>query len=488
MHRGDVRARQLTATVAGLLGGLALCLTACASGAPASAAVPAPQHPVGPMAVLSGPITTGHIIEPETALPTGLAAHHYVEQEYFAAGTATAFRATSTPTDGRWRVVPDRRASYRTRIIVRRPSNPKSFNGTVVVEWLNVSGGESAPGWDYLNPELMRAGYAYVGVSAQALGVEGGTPLVGSPVASASQGLVTKEPARYGTLHHPGDQYALDIYAQIANALRRPTDSVLGPLHPTRVVAFGESQSAYYLTTFADAVQPVTHTFDGIFIQGRFGSGPGLGSAGTAVSDLRIRTDLTIPVFMFQSQTDVIFLDSVTARQPDTNLIRTWEVAGTAHADSYLLGSAASVIKCGASINDGPQHTVVQAAFADFTRWVDGGVAPPSPPPFKLASTQPPALALDVHGNVIGGVRTPAVDVPVSTLSGAAPPGASLICELFGSTTPFSRATLTGLYHDSTTYLSNYEASLDRAIAGGFILPADKAGLLAQARLVQISS
>ena len=63
---------------------------------------------------------------------------------------------------------------------MRRPEDAARFNGTVVVEWMNVSAGESAPDWDYLNPELMREGYAWVGVSAQALGVDGGSSILGS--------------------------------------------------------------------------------------------------------------------------------------------------------------------------------------------------------------------------------------------------------------------------------------------------------------------
>ena len=54
----------------------------------------------------------------------------------------------------------DDRRLLRTRILVRRPSNPAKFSGTVVVEWMNESEGESAPDWDYLNPELMDAGDA----------------------------------------------------------------------------------------------------------------------------------------------------------------------------------------------------------------------------------------------------------------------------------------------------------------------------------------
>ena len=122
---------------------------------------------------------------------------------------------------------------------------------------------------------------------------------------------------------------------------------------------------------------------------------------------MRIRTDLRVPVFMFETQTDLIHLGYAPAQQPNTTRIRTWEVAGTSHADAYLVGVAASVLGCTTPVNSGPQHTVVQAAFAAFTKWVDHGTPPPSPPRFTLASSDPPSLALDSHGNVIGGVRTP---------------------------------------------------------------------------------
>jgi hypothetical protein len=336
---------------------------------------------------------------------------------------------------------------------------------------------------------LMRDGYAYVAVSAQALGVDGGKPILGQ-AAGSSSGLVASEPDRYGSLHHPGDQYALDIFAQVGQALRSPHDPALGGLHPKYVLATGESQSAFYLTTFADALQPLTHTFDGIFIHSRGGSGASLsGSSITKASgptDLRIRTDLSIPVFMFQTQTDLIELGYAPAQQPDTDRIRTWEVAGTSHADAYLVGAALSVLGCTTPVNDGPQHEVVQAAFTAFERWVVHGTPPPSPGPFRLSSTHPATLALDAHGNVIGGVRTPAVDVPISTLSGSAPPGTSEICSLFGQTTPFSPATLSSLYGSKAHYIAEFTASLDKAIHGGFILPADRAGLLAQAEQVQI--
>jgi hypothetical protein len=205
---------------------------------------------------------------------------------------------------------------------------------------------------------------------------------------------------------------------------------------------------------------------------------------GTAV---RIRTDLRVPVFMFETQTDLIQLGYAGARQPDTARIRAWEVAGTSHADAYEVGSAVSLLGCTTPVNDGPQHEVAQAAAVAFLRWVDKGVAPPSPRPLTLTTTQPAQLRLDAHGNALGGVRTPPVDVPVATLSGAPPAGASTICGLFGSSVPFGPQVLAAIYGSQHAYLAAYSADLDRAIAAGYILPADRAPLLARAAQVSFS-
>ncbi|MGH9917747.1 MAG: alpha/beta hydrolase domain-containing protein, partial [Nitrososphaerales archaeon] len=299
----------------------------------------------------------------------------------------------------------------------------------------------------------------------------------------------------YGSLHHPGDQYALDIFDQIGLGLRSTKLKVLGRLRPRHFVAVGESQSAFYMTTFADTLEPLSRTFDGLFIHSRGGNGAALNGASITSgsigpTNLWIRTDLHVPVFMFETQTDLIELGYAAAQQPNTRHIRTWEVAGTSHADDYVLGSAANsnILGCTTPINTGPQHIVVQAAFAAFVRWVVRGTPPPSPSRFRLRSAHPAALALDRYGNVIGGVRTPAVDVPVSTLSGAAPPGTSTICSLFGSTTSFTPKMLVSLYGSKANYLTKYTADLKRAIAAGYILPADRPTLLAQARQVQFVS
>jgi hypothetical protein len=473
------------------LGLLALVATAgaCTSSATSSKQGPTVQpststSAVGPAATFSSPPDVGHVSEPISATPVRLPSG-YVEQEFFASGTATAYRATSTPADGRWTVAPTTKAQYRTRIIVRRPTG-QTFNGTVVVEWMNESAGESSPDWTYLTPELTREGNAYVAVSNQALGVNGGKSILG---AKASTGLATAQPARYSSLHHPGDQYSYDMFAQIGQALRLGSDpAVLNGLHPTKIVAVGESQSAIFLTTFADTIQPLTHPYDGLFIHSRGSAGAPLGGSSIAVgsrpSGQRIRTDLSTPVFMFETETDLTVLGYSTARQPNTASVHTWEVAGTAHADTSIVGTYAASLGCTKPINDGPQHVVVQAAFAAFTKWLNTGTPPPSPTPLTLKTTTPATFALDENGEASGGVRTPAVDVPVSILSGVPPAGVTPICSLFGSSVPFTQARLSQIYGSPSSYLVRYQASLDKAINAGFILSADRAALIQQAEAV----
>src|SRR6266404_5027931 len=174
-----------------------MCAGAMALATGTSAQVPSPS--------IEGPITNPGT--PFVAATTfDLAQVGYEEAEYFISGTARAY-VNSAPlgTDGRWCGTTGETAAYKTRILVYRPTNPKKFRGTVVVEWLNVSGGvDAAPDWVQGHVELLRDGVAWVGVSAQIVGVEGGPTLVGL----MSQPLKVVNPARYGSLHHPGDSFS----------------------------------------------------------------------------------------------------------------------------------------------------------------------------------------------------------------------------------------------------------------------------------------
>jgi hypothetical protein len=139
------------------------------------------------------------------------------------------------------------------------------------------------------------------------------------------------------------------------------------------------------------------------------------------------------------------------------------------------------LLGCDWRINEGPHRFVAQAALHALHCWVCEGTRPPRAARIELASQQPPVIARDQYGIALGGVGTPAVDVPVVTLSGQGPPGAAGSGWLVGSTTPLDDATLLRLHGDKSGYLSGYTRSLDAAIRDGFLLLAHRAEVLAEA-------
>lgn len=101
----------------------------------------------------------------------------YTLEEFFLESAATCFEpAGPAGADGYWQVTPSGRAPFATRLVVCRPSDPGAFTGTVILEWLNVSAGFDAPAhWMLTHRQVVRAGWAWVGVSAQRAGIEGGS-------------------------------------------------------------------------------------------------------------------------------------------------------------------------------------------------------------------------------------------------------------------------------------------------------------------------
>jgi hypothetical protein len=448
---------------------------------------------------VTGPITGGAHDSPFNPMPRRLADQYgYREQEYFIEGQAQAyFPAGTWASDGLWTATPATTAAYQTRILVRRPVDPSRFNGTVVIEWLNVSSGmDSDPDFGFAGEELMSEGAAWVGVSVQSVGVNGG-PKIPIPGFDA-KALKVWDPDRYGALVQPGDDFAFDIYSQAAQAIRRPSGvDPLDGLTAEKVLATGESQSAFNLVTYANAIQPIAQIYDGFMIHSRGGGGASINhtSPGAVPKVAHIRADLTVPVMQFETETDLFGLGFATARQPDTDRLRTWEVAGTAHADQstldYGLESGRQLDSttkldftalCG-TINNGPQRAVARQAFASLLAWVGGGAAPASG---RAIDTAAGAIVRDDVGNAQGGVRTPPVDAPISTLSGEPSAGSSVICSLFGSTTPFTAAQLAAHYPDHPTYVAGVTSAADAAVTAGHLLAVDRDAFVAQAEAAAI--
>jgi Alpha/beta hydrolase domain len=468
--------------------------------------------------------------------PAVLTAYGYQEHEFFVSGKANAYVFSGhAGSNGRWRIriAPGTTRFYRTRIVVFTPMNHSLFNGTVVVEWDNVTVGlDLMPDLIYDHGTPFRDGDAYVGVSAQFVGVEAAK---------------LNDPARYGSLVHPGDSYSYDIFSQAGMAIWRDWSQVLGGLRPRALIADGESQSAARMVTYVDAFAPVFNVYDGYLIHSRGSGGTplqqGPGTAlvvklpsGTFVSKpdgnrgltnvntpaiVASRTDLLAPVLTFETQTDVYappygLLSYGPATQADSPGFRLWEVAGTAHADDCLAnlcaqdtGNIAGAIArfnamlnppttysvyppCDKPINTGEEGYTLGAALQQLTRWVltggaNGGIAASMAPLFagqsvgEGSSTVP---VLDAFGNVVGGVRSPAVDVPVATLTGV--PNSPLFCVLAGTTVPLPAATLHRLYPTHAAFFLRWTIDVIRLTIEGYLTVPDALNLVAAAQAAAV--
>jgi len=410
----------------------------------------------------------------------------YAQAEYLFTGEACSYqrqRSSVTVMD---------RADFTTRVLVYRPVDDAAFNGTVWVEWLNVSGGlDAAPDWIFVHREWLRRGAVWVGVSAQSIGTMGGTSIFGLE----SPGLVGTNPARYGELRHPGDRFSYDIYTQVSAAMRRPSGTVLDGLTVERVVAIGESQSAFRLTTYVNDIDPLTTVHDGFLIHARGSGGAALDDTGPPTAAARaqpvaFRPDLRVPVLCVESETDLMNLGYLGARQDDGDSFVLWEIAGTSHADMYTLVagpvddgqlltdelarswvpvSEVFGMKLDKPVNAGAQHYVMNAAVSQLEQWVREGVRPRASARLDVHDG---AFVTDAFGNVRGGIRTPHVDAPVATLSGLGNSGHP-ISYLVGTTEPFDAATLGTLYRSKSDYLERFAAATRSAVTAGFVLPDD---------------
>jgi Alpha/beta hydrolase domain len=476
--------------------------------------------PSVPSPTVEGPIepSSGISLLGSTLFP--LSQVGYEQSEFFLSGTATAYTSSKPLTaNGMWHVTPEAKARYKTRIVVYRPINPARFDGTVMVEWFNVTGGtDAAAAWLTGHVQMIRDGMAYVGVDAQAGGIYGQPGSIAAR--EGAGGIKVIDPRRYGTLVNPGDSYSYSIFEQTGEAVHTEGSKILGGLQPQHVIALGESQSAFRLVTYIDAIQPLSAgVYDGYLVYSRGGDGADLSQAPlrtiTTPTPTYIRTDLNVPVLMFETESDLIGLGYRLARQPPTPYIREWEIAGTAHDDTYGLlyaredsGNGVAdteafdsmldppkdpipgIIDCPAPINTGSHTYELRAALQALYTWVAMGKAPPQSPRLEINPADSSEFLKDANGNALGGIRTPQVQVPVAVLSGIGQPGSSpisspgsatesgavsggVLCGIFGTTTPFSAAKLASLYPTHEVFVQKWDAATAAEVKQGYLLEAD---------------
>jgi len=448
-----------------------LCASAALVGAPATANA---ASPVVPLPTVEGPVPSvapgdSSRNYPFLATPIDLAARGYVENEFFISGTACRYSGVGLANG----TIANCGLAYKTRIVVRRPASPASFNGVVLAEWQNVTAQYDIDHyWHESADHIMRAGYAWVGISAQRAGVQP-LPPPANPLTSINT-LRLWSPLRYGSLDVTGggvvvnDDLSYDIFSQAVKALRAPAGTgPLGPLAAHTVIALGTSQSGSRLALYHNSIWPIQEPLVDAFFIGE--------SRGV------LRADLTVPVLRLLSEVDV----NPTFRPADAPYYRHWEVAGAAHAGSgfvdniqplldrdQVFRTATNCVR--PPVSRIPKRYVYNAAWDHMVAWVRQGQLPPVAPRINYVGT---AIARDAFGNALGGIRLSEHAVATAENSATnraadASPGSGF-CGLFATHVPFTAEQLAALYRNHGRYVSQVAQVNGANVKAGFLLSAD---------------
>jgi hypothetical protein len=446
---------------------------------------------------VAGPISGGKHGWPFGAFVGDIGQRGYIEQEFFLSGTASGYEPIGDLTnDGDWSLRATTTASYKTRILVRRPVDPATFNGTVVVEWANVSNGYDI---SFADPPGLYNGFAYVAVSAQQVG------LTGYP--AKKQGLLDWDAERYGSLLIENDAYCFDIFTQAGRLVApdRPATGVdpMGGLEVKKLIAIGGSQSGTRLLAYINGIQPQNKVYHAIMPLVCAGMASDF-EATPAHPDPKkhsrahrtiVRKDLATPVLMMNSETEALFYYG--DRQPDSDRFVYWEVPGASHggtAQIKLIRQKTERDGVGGPGNPSQHISDVcwlftcDAAIHHVHRWINGGAPPPAQPKIDInpGLLHLPASSLyvagldmkyDTHGllpyyqrdefgNAKGGIRLPELEVPIGTYRGS-----TKTSGLLGETFPFTPEQLRQLYPTHDIYVQKVAAAAQAAEKAGVILP-----------------
>lgn len=410
-----------------------------------------------------------------------LAAAGYTEREFYAEGTAQRYRgatanatANATVVDGDW--------PYRTRVLVRTPSR-RAFNGTLIVEWTNVTIGVDA---DFVfaedHEEILRLGYAYAVVSVQKVGVDRLRTWSPQRYGGLSVDASNVDPATGGILDACGravcDPLAWDVFTQVSQALRANVGphAPLPGLEVDNVIATGQSQSAGRLTGYYNSIQPLYRVFDGFVFWDR--------------ATAALRADVATPSISISSEGLSPFVPPFGT----SRYTREWEVAGSTHGstvaqqyvdamferDKGLIGPDGRPQSFTAWVEPScqvlpafspvPNGVVIAAATHSVKKWIERGT--PASPSIYFDRDATGKIVRDADGKVQGGIRLSTFAAPVSELS--ALNGVTFPCSVSGWHRDYTVQELRERYGTHAGYVGQVRAAMRAARRAGYVLPYDE--------------
>jgi hypothetical protein len=430
------------------------------------------------------------------ATPRAVAAAGYVEDEYLVAGRADLYGH-----DEEGRTVLVREAvAFTTRAVVRRPAKPERASGDVVLEPLHPLG-DMPSAWPRLGHSLLRDGWTWIGLTQDPAGLAHTRRAGGD---------------RYTRLSLPEPGLGFDVMARWASWLRAEG---LPGVRADRVVMTGASHTGTFQRVFlGDGFHDRARrpgggpAVDGYLIQissggfwlggyhplGEHGPRPPLGDRRRTIGSH------DVPVIELLSENEAE--TNRDTRRPDDDRYRLYEVPGSCHMSGGEAGSMLEGLATVEEPSDFPMWALAAGALANVRDWSAGADAPPTAERIELHDTRedgpcgttPEALPprRDEHGNALGGVRTPDLDVPVARYSPHAtlrapatvgPPGRPGLDagQLLGSMARFAPDELRRLHGTPEGYRRRYGEGLARLVEQRWILPADGEALAARAAAVE---
>lgn len=493
---------------------------------------------------VTGPISVTKNSQPFTVGGTDLKGHGYSLDEYFISGKANVY---DWGADGKALTpqVQTADAPYTTRIVVRKPDNPKKFSGNVWVELNNPSRGwDVEVQWPVVQDKVLRDGDIWVSMtvkpnviaSLERIDPERYTPLsMANPLPPELQkcGKLPEEPGydeNLSKLYENG--LAWDMITQVGTLLQSKDKS--NPLHHYKVkhvFGTGESQTGFYLNTYANnfgenAKLPNGKTvYDGFVSASGAGRTVPLNQCIPATDEKDPRSQLPskhVPFMRVDAQGDVFLLSSYKWRQADNDSpeagYRMYEIAGAPHGPAYIVNyqpPAEQIVKAGdlptqvpyiyggvePKANQLPRHYIETAMYKNMERWVIDGILPPSSEPLKVQEGVGTSVSLsgetfnasfvkDEHGNVLGGVRSPYLDVPTATYNESATLKEGYVYAWsFGHQVDFSSEKLQQIYGavaPHQNYVTQVKASVEKLLKERWLEPEEAEKIIQQAELTPI--
>jgi hypothetical protein len=370
----------------------------------------------------------------------------YITEEFFVSGTAAG-------------------APYQTRIVVRRPSDPKTFSGTVVAEAQHAGGRSLIFEWSRVS--VLTRHHLFV-------------EIVHSPANVATMKTFAAE--RYAPLNIVMGQ-ANEIIAQIGRLVKAKAGP-FGSYDIKRITLMGTSASSAtvrsYLTAHPELRMPDGKPiYDGFLLTSTLGNTP--------------LPDVDVPIVQMPTQTEVATYaqQGIAYRRPDSDApgkrYRLYEVAGMPHNNARDRPEFLND-PCLLPVTDFHAGAFTALGLNHLIEWIANGRTPPHAPPIAVdqnTTGDNSPLALDEYGNARGGVRNVWVDVPIATygvLGKGKTSAQDRLCQLAGSEVPLPAARLKSLYRDGSDYQKKIDKRLEELVKAGWFLPEYVDAIKADAR------